>query len=234
MKKLISIFTVLLIATPAMAVPNTNVATTSYVQGAYDALDAAKQDTIDSTHKLSADLVDDSTSTNKFVTASDKTTWNGKQDLIDSTHKLSADLVEDGTTNKVVTATEKSTWNGKQDALTTAQQNAVDSGITSAKVTTYDGYATTKQDTIDSTHKLSADLVEDGTTNKVVTATEKSTWNGKQDAITVSGGATSTDGQYVNGVALSNGTMTVSKSYLTVPVKSGGNYAATGAAIWFE
>ena len=199
MKKLISIFTVLLIATPAMAVPNTNVATTSYVQGAYDALDAAKQDTIDSTHKLSADLVDDSTSTNKFVTASDKTTWNGKQ-----------------------------------DALTTAQQNAVDSGITSAKVTTYDGYATTKQDTIDSTHKLSADLVEDGTTNKVVTATEKSTWNGKQDAITVSGGATSTDGQYVNGVALSNGTMTVSKSYLTVPVKSGGNYAATGAAIWFE
>lgn len=132
MKKLISIFTVLLIATPAMAVPNTNVATTSYVQGAYDALDAAKQDTIDSTHKLSADLV------------------------------------------------------------------------------------------------------EDGTTNKVVTATEKSTWNGKQDAITVSGGATSTDGQYVNGVALSNGTMTVSKSYLTVPVKSGGNYASTGAAIWFE
>ena len=121
--------------------------------------------------------------------------------------------------------------------MTTAQQNAVDSGITSAKVTTYDGYATTiagKQDAIDSTHKLSADLVEDGTTNKVVTATEKSTWNGKQDAITVSGGATSTDGQYVDGVALSSGTMTVHKSYLTVPVKSNGNYAATGAAIWFE
>ena len=218
-----------------MAVPNTNVATTSYVQGAYDALDAAKQDVIDSTHKLSADLVDDSTSTNKFVTASDKTTWNGKQ-----------------------------------DALTTAQQNAVDSGITAGKVSTYDGYATTKQDTIDSTHKLSADLVDDststnkfvtasdkttwngkqdlidsthklsadlvqdGTTNKVVTAAEKTAWSGKQDAITVSNGAASTDGQYVNGVALSNGTMTVSKSYLTVPVKSGGNYAATGAAIWFE
>lgn len=122
----------------------------------------------------------------------------------------------------------------KQDALTTAQQNAVDSGITAAKVSTYDGYATTKQDVIDSTHKLSADLVQDGTTNKVVTATEKSTWNGKQDAITVSGGTTSTDGQYVDGVALSNGTMTVHKSYLTVPVKNNGNYAATGAAIWFE
>ena len=217
-----------------MAVPNTNVATTSYVQGAFDALDNAKQDVIDSTHKLSADLVEDGT-TNKVVTASEKTTWNGKQDAIDSTHKLSADLVDDtSTTNKFVTASEKTTWNGKQDALTTAQQNAVDSGITSAKVTTYDGYATTKQDTIDSTHKLSADLVEDGTTNKVVTATEKSTWNGKQDAITVSGGATSTDGQYVDGVALSNGTMTVHKSYLTVPVKNNGSYVATGAAIWFE
>ena len=31
---------------------------------------------------LDADLVDDSTSTNKFVTASDKTTWNGKQDAL--------------------------------------------------------------------------------------------------------------------------------------------------------
>ena len=132
MKKLLCIFTVVLIATPAMAVPNTNVATTSYVQGAFDALDNAKQDVIDSTHKLSADLV------------------------------------------------------------------------------------------------------EDGTTNKVVTATEKATWNGKQDAIPVSGGATSADGQYVDGVALSNGTMTVHKSYLTVPVKNNGNYAATGAEIWFE
>ena len=36
------------------------------------ALDA-KQDTIDATHKLDADLVDDSTATNKFVTAAEKT-----------------------------------------------------------------------------------------------------------------------------------------------------------------
>ncbi len=40
-----------------------------------------------------------------------------------------------------------------------------------------------KQDKITSTNKLSADLVADGTTNKVVTATEKAAWNGKQDAI---------------------------------------------------
>lgn len=43
---------------------------------------SGKQDVIDSSHKLDADLVDDTTSTNKFVTASDKTTWNGKQDTL--------------------------------------------------------------------------------------------------------------------------------------------------------
>lgn len=49
----------------------------------------------------------------------------------------------------------------KQNTLTTAQQAAVDSGITAEKVTTYDGYATSKQD------KLTAgdfiDIAEDGT-----------------------------------------------------------------------
>ena len=39
---------------------------------------AGKQDLIDSSHKLSADLVDDTNTTNKFVTASDKTTWDNK------------------------------------------------------------------------------------------------------------------------------------------------------------
>ena len=40
------------------------------------------QSEITSSNKLDADLVDDSTSTNKFVTASDKTTWNWKQDAL--------------------------------------------------------------------------------------------------------------------------------------------------------
>ena len=51
------------------------------------------------------------------------------------------------------------------------------------------------QSEITSTNKLSADLISDGTTNKTVTATEKSTWNGKQDALsnaTVLSGITST------------------------------------------
>ena len=51
------------------------------------------------------------------------------------------------------------------------------------------------QSEITSTNKLSADLISDGTTNKTVTATEKSTWNGKQDALSnasVLSGITST------------------------------------------
>ena len=43
---------------------------------------AAKQNTIDSSHKLSADLVDDTSTTNKFVTTSEKATWNAKQNAL--------------------------------------------------------------------------------------------------------------------------------------------------------
>ena len=47
----------------------------------YDQL-ATKQATINSGSKLSADYVDDTSTTNKFVTASDKTNWNAKQDAL--------------------------------------------------------------------------------------------------------------------------------------------------------
>ena len=40
------------------------------------------QSEITSNNKLSSDLVDDTDNTNKFVTASDKSTWNGKQDAL--------------------------------------------------------------------------------------------------------------------------------------------------------
>lgn len=46
---------------------------------------SGKQPTIDSGHKLSADLVDDTSTTNKFVTASDKSTWNAKQNALSAT-----------------------------------------------------------------------------------------------------------------------------------------------------
>lgn len=43
---------------------------------------AGLQNEITTNNKLSADLVNDSTTTNKFVTASEKTTWNSKQNAI--------------------------------------------------------------------------------------------------------------------------------------------------------
>lgn len=41
-----------------------------------------KQATIDASHKIDADYVDDTNSTNKFVTTGEKSTWNGKQDAL--------------------------------------------------------------------------------------------------------------------------------------------------------
>lgn len=192
---------------------------------------AGKQDTIDSSHKLSADLVDDTSTTNKFVTSTDITNWNGKQNAlstaqmnavnsgvtsstvsqvatntsdisglqtskqnaITSSAKLDADLVDDSTsTNKFVTSSDITTWNAKQDALTTAQQNAVDSGVTSSTVSqvatnTSDisGLQSSKQNAITSSAKLSADLVDDtSTTNKFVTSSDITNWNAKQNALT--------------------------------------------------
>lgn len=50
-----------------------------YSKAEINALLADKQDLIDATHKLNADLVDDSTSTNKLVTQTEIDSWNEKQ-----------------------------------------------------------------------------------------------------------------------------------------------------------
>lgn len=89
---------------------------------------AGKQDTIDSSHKLNADLVDDSNSTNKFTSADEKSTWNAKQDAIDSSHKLSADLVDDSSaTHKFATSAQISQITTNQGNIE-GQQNATSSG----------------------------------------------------------------------------------------------------------
>ena len=62
--------------------------------------------------ELDPDDFDDTSSINKFVTATEKSTWSGKQDAITSSNKLSADLIEDGSTNKVFTATEQTKLSG--------------------------------------------------------------------------------------------------------------------------
>ena len=79
------------------------------------------QPLIDSSHKLSADLVDDSTTTNKFVTANDKSTWNGKQDALSSTQLDAVNSGIDSTkVGQIATNTSNITslQSGKQDINT--------------------------------------------------------------------------------------------------------------------
>lgn len=56
-------------------------------------------------------------------------------------------------------------------------------GVFEQKLTAYDA---TKQDLIDSSHKLDASLIAVDSTHNFVTDDEKTAWNGKQDAITSS------------------------------------------------
>ena len=49
------------------------------------------QSKIDSSHKLSSDLVDDTNNTNKFVSAAEKSTWNGKANASDVYSKTDSD-----------------------------------------------------------------------------------------------------------------------------------------------
>lgn len=65
---------------------------------------AGLQDEITSSNKLDADLVDDSTSTNKFCTASDKTDWNGKQDAISDLSTIRSGAAKGATSTQKLTA----------------------------------------------------------------------------------------------------------------------------------
>lgn len=135
------------------------------------ALVSGLQSEITAQSPLDADLVDDSTSTNKFVTAADKTAWDAKSDFSGSYNDLTdkptipaaqvnsdwrassgvAQILNKPTlgaaaakgvdsapttssTNLVESGGVASALAGKQATLTAAQQEAADSGITSAKV----------------------------------------------------------------------------------------------------
>jgi hypothetical protein len=58
----------------------------------------------------------------------------GLQSELSASNKLDPSYINYDSTHRAVTDTEKTTWNSKQDALTTAQLNAVNSGINSTKV----------------------------------------------------------------------------------------------------
>lgn len=77
-------------------------------------------------------------STNLYVTASEKSTWNAKQNAITSTNKLNADLLTAGSTNTVYTITEKNKLSaidsGAQvNVLEGVQVNGTDVTLTNKK-----------------------------------------------------------------------------------------------------
>ena len=99
--------------------------------------------------------------------------------------------------------------------FTAAQWAAIQSGITSALVTKLGALPTTgelmtilanKQDVIDNSHKLSADLVDDtSTTNKFVTDTEKAEWNSKQANV-------------IESISINGTTQTITNKNVDLPV----------------
>lgn len=103
-------------------------------QSAMESALAGKQALITASAKLASDLVDDSESANKFVTATEKSTWNAKQNAIDTNNKLSADLVSVGSTNAVITLAEKAGYDGldaaKADKATTLAGYGITDGMT--------------------------------------------------------------------------------------------------------
>lgn len=107
-----------------------------YTKTETNTLLGGKQATIDSSHKLSADLVDDTSTTNKFVTSTDKTNWNAKYDKpsggIPSTDMSSAVQTSLG---KADTAIQD--ISGKQDVLTAGSNIDITNNVISATDTTY-------------------------------------------------------------------------------------------------
>ena len=127
------------------------------------------QTEITSTNKLDADLVDDSTSANKFVSATDKSNWNAKYDKPAGGIPASdlADSYYPANNPNGYTKVESSQTNGNIK-------------INNSEVTVY----TLPNDvarTSDIPDEL-ADLADDAT-HRLVTDTEKATWNAKQDAV---------------------------------------------------
>lgn len=149
---------------------------------------AGLQSEITSESPLDADLVDDSTSTNKFVTAADKTAWNAKSDFSGSYN----DLTDKPTIPAAQVNADWSAQSGVAAILNKPTIPTVDQIYSASSTNAQSGTAVAsaisgKQDEITSSAKLPADLVDDtNSTHKFVSASEKSTWNGKQEALSQS------------------------------------------------
>lgn len=197
-------------------------------QSDISSLSSNKQDKIDSSHKLSADLVDDTSTTNKFVTASDKTTWDGKQNALPTTSTAGKVLKSTSTSGTVEWGDDNNTntWrpikvDGVEKLTNSTSGNSLDL-VGGSNVTLTESNGAVTISATDTTYE-SKTAAQGGTNVSLVTTGEKYTWNNKQDAlvsgtniktinnesilgsgnISISGG-TATDVQ-INGTSITSG-----------------------------
>ena len=140
------------------------------------------------TTAISSTLNTHTADTTIHVTSADKSTWSGKQDAINDLETIrkransgasayTGFIAHSANTDIHVTASDKSTWNGKQDSisdLATIRNNALSGASAYTKVVTLSGITSAINKTL---------TAHTANTTVHVTAEEKSTWNGKQDAI---------------------------------------------------
>ena len=105
----------------------------------------------------------------------------GLQSELSASNKLDPSYINYDSTHRAVSDTEKSAWNGKQDALTTAQLNAVNSGITSTTVSQITVNKDELVELVDSSAKNKLAI----TKTSIKTANTVGTWSG--DVYTING-----------------------------------------------
>lgn len=216
-------------------------------QSDISSLSSNKQDKIDSSHKLSADLVDDTSTTNKFVTASDKTTWDGKQNALPTTSTAGKVLKSTSTAGTVEWGDDNNTntWrpvkvDGVEKLTNSTSGNSLDL-VGGSNVTLTESSGAVTISATDTTYS-SLSAANGGTDVSLVTTGEKYIWNNKQDAlvsgtniktinnesilgsgnISISSGGTATDVQ-INGTSITSGGV--------ADIKTNGTYNETSNKI---
>ena len=165
----------------AQTIVNKEVNLDTYTKNDIDTALGGKQNTIDSSHKLGADLVDDSTSTNKFVTASDKTTWSGKQDAISDLSEIRSNA-SDGAAAKTAVDAMGDIVSHDADEFAEASHTHTSSEITDLSTT----IATAISGKADSATTLAGYGITDAYTKTQVDAKLTSTYKAAGSAATVS------------------------------------------------
>lgn len=159
---------------------------------------------------LDADDIDDTNTTNKFTNSTEKQAWNGKSTVsvtqIKSSGEKIATINVNGTDTDLYASAGGGGGGGAVDSVNGMTgdvvldlddiHDTVISSPTDGQVLGYDS-TTSKWTNINQSGGVSSvngetgavvldadDISDTNTTNKFVTATEKSTWDGKQDALT--------------------------------------------------